>query len=99
MNPDALIRYVGFLFVSAVLVLAGSWWSKKNALLAGAVVAIGYAVLAGDLWPLFVAIWFAIASTLLGQAILGALRLSVKNERFLIRFLVGAGVYDHAGLL
>lgn len=92
-DAEALIRYVGFLFICALLVFIGSWWSRKSALLVGAAVAVGVALLAGALWPLLVTLWFAIASTLLGMFILTVLRIRFEGDSGLTSLLVGAGVY------
>jgi hypothetical protein len=55
--------------------------------------------LSGALWPLLVALWFAIASAILGKSILSAIRINTE-ENWLTNFLVGAGVYGTAvGLL
>ena len=97
---DALIRYASFLIICTILVLAGSWWSKKSALLVGAAVAMSIALLVGALWPLLVTLWFAIASALVGQSILTTLRIKLDGDRWLTSFLVGAGIYGTAvGLL
>lgn len=95
-DMGALIRYLRLLFVCAALVFVGSWWSKKSALLVGAAVAVGVALLAGALWPLFVTLWFAIASALLGRSIFAVLRIRTEEDNWLISFLVGAGVYGTA---
>lgn len=92
-DKSALIRYVGFLFVCTALVCVGSWWSRKSALIVGPVVAVSFALLAGALWSLLVTLWFAIASSLLGQSVLTALRIKCEEDRWLTSFLVGAGVY------
>lgn len=92
-NMDAFSRYVGFLFVTTTLVFVGSWWSRQSALLVGAVIAVGFAILSSTLWPLLVTLWFAIASLLLGKFILSGLRLKIESNRWLMSFLVGAGAY------
>ena len=99
-DKAALMRYVSFLFICTVLVFVGTWWSKKGALLVGAAVSVGIALLAGALWPLLVTLWFAIASALTGRAILSILRIKHEVDNWLTNFLVGAGVYGTAvGLL
>ncbi len=92
-DKGALIRYLSFLVICTVLVFIGSWWSRKNALLAGAAVAVGIALLSGALWPLLVTLWFGIASALLGQSILNNLNIKLDGDRWLTSFLVGAGVF------
>lgn len=94
-DKGALIRYASFLIICAALVFVGSWWSRKSALLVGAAVAVGFAILAGALWPLLVTLWFAVASALLGMSILNVLRIR-DGDNWLTNFLVGAGVYGTA---
>jgi len=99
-DMSVFTRYIEFLFVTAVLVAIGSWWSKKSALLVGSAVAIIFAILAGALWSLLVTLWFATASILLGTFILTGLHIRLERERWLTSFLVGAGVYGTvAGLI
>jgi hypothetical protein len=96
----ALLRYVTFLIVCTVLVTGGSYWSKRSPFMVGGAVAAGFALLAGALWPLFVALWFAVASTILGRYILALLRIRTEEDNWLVGFLVGAGAYGTAvGLL
>ncbi len=96
----ALLRYVIFIITCVVLVMGGSYWSKRSPLLVGGAAAVGLALLAGALWPLFVALWFAVASTILGRYILAVLRIKTEEDNWLVSFLVGAGVYGTAvGLL
>lgn len=99
-DKGALLRYVGLMFVSAALVFVGSWWSRRSALLVGAAVAVGFALLAGALWPLLATLWFAVASALMGKSILTTLRIRFEGDCWLTNFLVGAGAYGTAvGLL
>ena len=105
--PQAPLREgVGALFfcvwflVCAALASGGFFWSKNSPLLIGGVVAIGFALMAGALWPLLVILWFAIASVLAGRYLLAALRIKVEEDNWLTNLLVGAGVYGTAvGLL
>jgi hypothetical protein len=95
-DKDTLVRYVSFLIICAALVFVGAWWSKRSALLVGAVVAGGFALLGGALWPLIVTLWFAIASVLMGKFILAVLRIRTEEDNWLTNFLVGAGIYGSA---
>lgn len=88
-----LSRYVIFLIACTVLVIGGSYWSKRSPFLVGCAVAAGFALLAGALWPMIVALWFAVASALLGRFILALLRIRADEDNWLTRFLVGAGAY------
>ncbi len=90
------IRYACFLIICTVLVFVGSWWSRKSALLVGAAVFLAFALLACSLWPLFVTLWFGMASTILGRFILAVLRISTEEDNSLSSFLVGAGTYGTA---
>ena len=100
LNANALFRYMAFVCVCTILVVAGSWWTRKSPLLIGAALAVGFTLLAGVLWPLLVTLWFGIASALLGISILTALRIRFEGDLWLTSFLVGAGVYGTAvGLL
>jgi len=93
LGKSALLRYALFLVICTALVVCGSLWSKRSALFVGAIVATGLTLLSGALWPLLVALWFAVASTLLGRSILVGLRIGLEGDSLLTSFLVGAGVY------
>lgn len=98
-DASARFRYLAFMGVCAGLVVAGSFWSKRNPLLVGAIIATGLALLAGALWPILVTLWFAFASAILGRSILAVLKINTGGG-WLTHFLVGAGVYGTAvGLL
>lgn len=97
---NSLARYVAFLTVCTILVVAGSLWSKKNPLFVGQVIALGLALLAGALWPLLVALWFAVSSALLGKSVLAHIRTDPMKDNWLTSLLIGAGIYGTAtGLL
>lgn len=93
LNLDAFIRYIGLIFVSAVLVFVGTWWSKKSSFFIGLVVAFIYALLAGAVWPLLTTLWFAVASSQLGLLVLRGLFIRSNNVSWLTMFLVGVGLY------
>lgn len=93
-------RYAIFMFACTVLVIGGSYWSKRSSLLVGCAVAVGLALLSGALWPLFVTVWFALSSVILGRFVLTSLGIQLDEESRLINLLVGAGIYGTAvGLL
>lgn len=92
-DKGAVIRFASFLIICTVLVFAGSWWSRKNALLVAVAFAVGLALLAGALWPLLVILWFVVASAILGRSILTALSIRSEGDRWATNLLVGAGVY------
>ena len=99
-GSSGLSRYVIFLVICTALVIGGYLWSKRSPLFIGATLAVGLALLAGALWSLLVALWFAVASTLLGKSILAVLRIKFERDNWLTSLLVGAGVYGTAvGLL
>lgn len=98
-GKDALIRYLAFLTVCAGMIVVAAYKTKKSPLLVGGAIAAGLALLAGALWPLLVASWFALASAILGRSILAVLKINTGGD-WLTHFLVGAGVYGTAvGLL
>lgn len=92
----AITTYTAFMAICAALVIAGYLLSKRSALLTGAIVGIGIATLAGAIWPLLVTLWFAVASAILGSAILTLLRLRLDEDIWLTSFLIGAGFYGVA---
>ncbi len=96
LDTSALMRYIWLLFGCAALVIIGYWWSRKSTLLIGAAVAVGFALLAGALWPLFVTLWFATASALLGRSILTVLCIRTEEDNWPTSFLIGAGLYGTA---
>ncbi|ESS15151.1 Dolichyl-phosphate-mannose-protein mannosyltransferase [Betaproteobacteria bacterium MOLA814] len=99
-GEGAIIRYVSFLIICTLLVYVGSWWGRISPLLVGATVALGIALLAGALWPLVVALWFAISSALTGKFFLSVLFIKREDDNWLTNFLIGAGIYGTAvGLL
>lgn len=92
----ALPRYLIFLIICTVLVISGSYWSKRSPLFIGAVIGIGIGLLSGALWPLLVTLWFFLSATILGRGILTKLGIKLVGESHLTRFLVGAGAYGTA---
>ena len=92
----ALFRYVTFIITCVALVVVGSYWSKRSPLLVGGAVAVGLALLVGVLWPLFVTLWFVVASAILGRSILAVLHLRTGEDNWLNSFLAGAGIYGTA---
>ena len=66
-GKSALFQYLAFMGVCAGLIVSGSFWSKRNPLLVGAIIASGMALLSGALWSLLVTLWFAFASAILGN--------------------------------
>lgn len=99
-TEGGILRYEIFLIACAVVVIGGSFWSRRSPLYIGSAVAVVLALLSGALGPLLVALWFAGASALLGRAILAGLRINTEADNWLTSFLVGAGAYGTAvGLL
>lgn len=92
----ALFRYVTFIITCTALVVVGCCWSKRSPLLVGGAVAVGLALLAGVLWPLFVTLWFVVASAILGRSILAVLHIRTGEDNWFNSFLVGAGIYGTA---
>jgi hypothetical protein len=97
---DFLPGYVVVLLLSAVFVEAIARGLKVGRLIAGALLAGVVAILCGATWALLVTGWFALASFVVGGAILSALRIDSKHINSITRFLVGACAYGTAvGLL
>ena len=92
-GSSGLRHYVSFLVVCTTLIICGTLWGKRNPLIVGFVIATGLALLTGTLWPLLVTLWFAVASALLGRAILAGIYIGFEQGSWLTNFLVGAGVY------
>lgn len=86
-------RYAIFLVVCSVLIVGGTYWSKRNPIFVGAAIAVGLALLAGALWSLLVTLWFAVAAVIVGGAILKALRVKPDEGNYPLNFLIGAGAY------
>jgi hypothetical protein len=90
-DAGALLRFLGFLLFSA---LAVGFLTRKlhvKIYLAASVVAIVLALSAGAIWPLLVALWFALSSTLLGRWLFQ--KLKMEDKSLITYFLIGAGFY------
>src|SRR5690606_14314742 len=93
-------RYALFLLTCAVLVAAGTKWTRKDPIAIGGMISIGLAVATGSIWPLLVTLCFFVSSLVLGKAILSAVSLRPENAGWFLNFLAGAGIYGTAaGLL
>ena len=90
-DKDAILRYLGFLVVSAIFLITVSKWLGENNNLAFGIGVLVLALIAGSVWPLLVVIWFFAASTILGFWLLK--KVNVETENWLNCFLVGAGIY------
>lgn len=90
-DKDAILRYLGFLVVSAIFLIALSKWLGENNNLAFGIGVLVLALVAGSVWPLLVVLWFFTASTILGSWLLK--KGNVEAENWLNCFLVGAGIY------
>lgn len=86
------LTYIGFVVLSSSLVVMGSIWSRRSPLFVGAFFVFGISLLCGAIWPLIVALWFGIASLLVGKGALSAFGINAK-ENWLIGLLVGSGLY------
>lgn len=97
---DSLPGYVVVLVLGAVFVEASARWIKVGRLIAGVFVAGAIAILTGAVWALLVTLWFALASFVVGLAILSALHIDNKKLTCITPFLIGACAYGTAvGLL
>ena len=99
-DEAGLFPYLPIFLVFALLVAAGTVWLRRNSIVVGCVISIGVAILAGALWPLVVALWFGLASAIVGKSLLSFLRVHQGDGDWVFEFMVGAGVYGSAvGLL
>jgi hypothetical protein len=97
---SAFLNNTEILFVCTLAVVLGAKWGRRNPIVVGGVIVVGFSLLVGAIWPLLVTLWFTIASTILGRAILSAFRIKNNNINWTVNFLVGAGAYGTAvGLL
>ena len=97
---DSLPGYVVVLVLGAVFVEASARWIKVGRLITGVFVAGAIAILTGAVWALLVTLWFALASFVVGLAILSALHIDNKKLTCITPFLIGACAYGTAvGLL
>jgi hypothetical protein len=90
-DAGALLRFLSFLLLAT---LAVSFLTRKlngKIYLAASVVATVLAMSAGAVWPLLVALWFALSSALLGLWLLN--KLKIENTSLITSFLIGAGFY------
>jgi hypothetical protein len=90
-DAGALLRFLGFLLFAA---LAVGFLRRKlhgKTYLAASIFATVLAMSAGAIWPLLVALWFALTSALLGRRLLQ--KLKVEDESWITSFLIGAGFY------
>ena len=97
-DTKSVVRFLGFLITTSVLV---SLFTKRlhiNILLAFLVTASVLAIATDAFWALLVVLWFFGASILTGHWVLA--QLTIRHVRWLNCFLVGAGFYGVAvGLL
>ena len=97
---DSLPNYVVLLFAGAVIVEVGSRWLRVGRLAVGALIAVAIAIFTSAVWPLLVSVWFALASFVVGRAILSVLKIDRDKLSGLTAGLIGAGAYGTAvGLL
>lgn len=99
-SEEAFYTYVTFLLVAAILVALGARFGRRSPIAAGVVLAATVVLVSGALWPVAVALWFALSSILLGRFVLSLLRIENIEADFTVYFLAGAGVNGTAvGLL
>jgi hypothetical protein len=89
-----LFHYNIILFIiGQIIIEVISKWMQVCRLASGAVIGCIIAIFAGAIWPLFVSVWFALASFILGLGILSALNIDSKRMSAPTTFLIGACVY------
>ncbi len=88
-------RYNFAIFVSLCMagVVLGSRYTQKPPRFIGAILALGFTLIAGAWWPVIATLWFIFAAFLLGHHIQALLGITVKDDQCVFRFLTGAGVY------
>jgi len=92
-GTPALLRYITYIVVCVGLVFLLSKKLRCNYLVAGCVVGMGLALLAGAFWPLLVAVWFFCAALLLGEKLLVLFKVAEVGQFPVSCLLTGAGVY------
>jgi len=92
-GAGALGGFLGFLAFStiAITLIAGKFRLNAGLSTVAVLLLLSIAIGAGALWPLLVALWFAVACTVLGYWFLG--KLKAKTDVWHSCFLVGAGIY------
>ncbi len=90
---NALYHFLGPLAVGIIVVEVISMWLRVGRLTAGAITISLISILTGIIWPLFISIFFALASFVLGQAVLSVLKINKDRVSILTALLIGAGVY------
>lgn len=90
-SMNTAVVFFGTIFVLIALTCTLSWKLKINLTFSGFLIAVLIAITAGDIWPFCVAIWFAVASTLLGYLLCNLFKL--EEISWINCFLIGAGVY------
>lgn len=93
---SSLYRYVIFLLICTIALEAISRTFKVNRVLAGGGAVSAIAIFTGTIWPFVVSLWFAIASFVLGKAILGVLGIDKEKLSNITTALVGAASYGTA---
>jgi len=85
-----------FIVAGSLVVEGASRWFQIGRLTVGSVAAVIVTIVSGAVWPLLVCIWFALASFVVGLAILSVLRLNRENLSGITIFLIGASAYGTA---
>jgi len=92
-SADSIYHYLGFLAIGMAATKGLTRWLKiGHTPIAIATVSL-ISILTGTVWPLFVSLWFALASFALGQAALSALKIDSNETSTFTAFLIGAGIY------
>lgn len=99
-GDSGLKFYIPFLGVCAFFTYKGAGWIQRSPIMTGVFSAFALALLAGDIGPFLLTIWFGLASALLGRAVLSFFRAEHEKHDWSLSFLIGAGLYGTAaGLL
>lgn len=87
------IKYLIWLSILVFFIYGLARASRRSTVWIGCTVVLVVALLSGNLWPLFVVVWFAASSLLLGRLVLMKLQVNQMNIDPVTAFLVGAGIF------
>lgn len=97
---SSIYRNFGFSVLGMAVLEIFARYFKIRRLISGAIIACLIVIITGVIWPLLVSLWLALASFILGHAILSVFRIDKDNVSGSTALLIGAGIYGTAvGLL
>jgi hypothetical protein len=90
-QSGAVNKLVIFIFVASTLFFLINRFFIKNLFASACSLIFLLCLISGQIWPLFVVIWFSVSSALIGGYVLT--RFNIYDESFDICLLVGAAIY------